>query len=174
MAKRVIAIGGVPATGKTTMMREIIKNYLPLKTFKYKLVRGLYNNKSNIYIIGIYDNSLFSGTDKLSMAVQPDFLELVNKTSDATFIFEGDRLFNSSLFSKVDCDIFVLKVDEDIIEKRHIDRKDNQTEKFKKSKQTKIQNIIEKHKPIILNNNNKKESQKNLELILNTIKNEQN
>ena len=108
------------------------------------------------------------------MAVQPDFLELVNKISDATFIFEGDRLFNSSLFSKVECDIFVLKVDEDIIEKRHIDRKDNQTEKFKKSKQTKIQNIIEKHKPIILNNNNKKESQKNLELILNTIKNEQN
>ena len=44
--------------------------------FKYKLVNGLYNRKKNIYIIGIYNEELFSGTDKLSMAVQPNFVEL--------------------------------------------------------------------------------------------------
>ena len=45
MAKRVIAIGGVPATGKTTLMRKLIKDLMPLSTFKYKLVNGLYNRK---------------------------------------------------------------------------------------------------------------------------------
>jgi dephospho-CoA kinase len=131
----------------------------------------LYNKKHNIYIIGIYDNSLFSGTDKLSMAVQPDFIDLVNKTSDAVFIFEGDRLFNSSLFTKVNCEIFVLKVDKEIIKKRHLERNDNQTEKFKKSKETKIKNIIEKHRTLILNNNTKKDSENNFKLILKTIQN---
>jgi dephospho-CoA kinase len=168
MAK-VIAIGGVPATGKTSMMREIIKHHMPLTTFKYKLVRGLYNRKTNVYIIGIYDNSLFSGTDKLSMAVQPDFIKLVQMEPRGTFIFEGDRLFNRSLFQKVDCEIFVLDADEDLIHKRHIDREDTQTDQFKKSKRTKIQNILVSHKVTILTNNTKEEAQENLKTILNEI-----
>ena len=40
MAK-VIAMGGVPATGKTTLMRKLIKDLMPLQTFKYKLVNGV-------------------------------------------------------------------------------------------------------------------------------------
>ena len=118
MAK-VIAIGGVPATGKTTMMRRIIKDLMPLSTFKYKLVNGLYNRKKNIYIIGIYNEELFSGTDKLSMAVQPSFVELVRKVQGGKFIFEGDRLFNQSLFDQVNCEKIILEADEDLIEQRH-------------------------------------------------------
>lgn len=169
MAK-IIAIGGIPATGKTTLMREIIKLNFPLTIFKYKLVRGLYNKKTNVYIIGIYDESLFSGTDKLSMAVQPDFINLTNKLNKATFIFEGDRLFNQSLFNKVKCNIFVLQVDQDIINLRHLKRNDKQTDNFKKAKQTKIQNIINNYNLTILKNNTKKESESNLKKILNIIK----
>ena len=53
---------------------------MPFKTFKYGLVRGMANDKLNI--VGIYDKSLFSGTDKLSMAVQPHFLKFVEKCSN--------------------------------------------------------------------------------------------
>ena len=53
----IIAIGGEPASGKTTIMKSIIKDYMPFKTFKYGLVRGIKNNKINI--VGIYDKSLY-------------------------------------------------------------------------------------------------------------------
>ena len=153
MAKRVIAIGGEPATGKTTLMREIIKDLMPLNTFKYRLIRGLYDRKKNLYVIGIYDESLFSGTDKLSMAVQPQFLQLVKEVQNGTFIFEGDRLFNASLFYEINCEKIVLRADEHIKAQRHINRKDSQTESFKKSKDTKINNIINKFDVTLFDHN---------------------
>tara|TARA_R100001463_G_scaffold34593_6_gene75911 strand:- start:840 stop:1349 length:510 start_codon:yes stop_codon:yes gene_type:complete len=169
MAKRVIAIGGVPATGKTTLMRQIIKDMLPLKTFKYKLLRGLYNRDKNIYIIGIYDKSLFSGTDKLSMAVQPDFIEFANKIPQDNIIFEGDRLFNQSLFDNMKCEIIVIKAKPELIEQRHILRNDTQKEKFKKAKQTKINNIIENNNVMSFDNNNKQDIKIIKNYILNLI-----
>jgi hypothetical protein len=63
----------------------------------------------------------------------------------------------------------VLEADEDLIKQRHIDREDTQTDKFKKSKRTKIQNILDNHKVTILKNNTKEEAQNNLKTILNTI-----
>ena len=169
MAKRIIAIGGVPATGKSTLMKEIIKECMPLKTFKYKLVRGLYNIDKKIYIIGIYDNSVFSGTDKLSMATQPDFIEFINKIPEYKIIFEGDRLFNQSLFNKVECEIIVLSVDKDIIEQRHHIRQDSQSNQFKKAKDTKIKNILDNNNVVLLNNNTNEDSIKAKEYILNLI-----
>ena len=169
MAKRVIAIGGVPATGKTTLMRKLIKDLMPLSTFKYKLVNGLYNRKKNIYIIGIYNEELFSGTDKLSMAVQPNFVELTKKVRGGTFLFEGDRLFNQSLFEQVNCEKIILEVEEEIIEQRHISRNDTQSDQFKKSKRTKIQNIADKFNVTILKNNTKEESEHAFNYIKNLI-----
>jgi adenylate kinase len=154
MSNRIIAIGGVPATGKTTLMRKVIKTLLPLKTFKYGLLRGLYNIDKKVYIMGIYDKSLFSGTDKLSMAVQPDFVKFAKKFSQYNIIFEGDRLFNQSLFDKLNCEIIVIKAKPETIENRHKLRNDTQTEKFKKAKQTKINNIIQNNSVIEFENNN--------------------
>jgi len=170
MAKRIIAIGGEPASGKSTLMKYILKQYEPLKTFKYGLVRGLYNEENNLYFLGIYDNSVFCGTDKLSMAVQPNFLNLVEKIPEATFVFEGDRLFNQSLFDKKDCEIIVLNVTEKTNEERHKKRNDNQTEKFKKSKKTKIKNILSKNKVTLLNNDTEEDNKKAKETILKLIK----
>ena len=158
MVKRVIAIGGVPASGKTTLMREIIKQYMPLSTFKYKLIQGLYNRKLNIYIIGVYNNELFSGTDRLSMAAQPSFIELVKKIKKGVILFEGDRLFNQSLFDVVQCDKIILNAKEDVILQRHKDRKDTQSDKFKKAKHTKIKNIVDKNVVTLFDNNNKEDT----------------
>ena len=98
MAK-IIAVGGVPATGKTTLIKSILNNFKPLTKFKFGLIQGVRSKLLRIYVIGVYDNSTFAGTDKLSMACQPDFFKFVNKLSDNDLvIFEGDRLFNQSLF----------------------------------------------------------------------------
>lgn len=170
MVKRIIAIGGEPATGKTSLMRGVLKNFDDLKKFKYKLVRGYYSPKENVYIIGIYNQELFSGTDKLSMAVQPSFIEFIPKTKNATIIFEGDRLFNQSLFEKVECEIFILEADEEIKHQRHIDRKDSQDQKFLKAKKTKIQNIKNQNKFELLINNSNRDLQKNTQKILKKLK----
>ena len=81
---KIIAIGGEPATGKTTLVKSILMRFKPLKKFKYGLVQGLYNERLKLYIIGVYDGSIFSGTDKLSMAVQPDFIKLIGKLEGCT------------------------------------------------------------------------------------------
>lgn len=170
MAKRIIAIGGEPASGKSTLMKYILKQYKPLKTFKYGLVRGLYNKENNLYFLGIYDNSVFCGTDKLSMAVQPHFLKLIQKLPEATFVFEGDRLFNQSLFDQQECEIIVIKVTDQTKSERHKQRNDNQTEQFKKSKKTKIKNILKKNKVTILNNDTEQDNKEAKETILKLIK----
>lgn len=155
----IIAIGGVPASGKSTLMKKVIKEYKPLKTFKYGLIRGLYDKEQNLYFIGIYDDSVFCGTDKLSMAVQPHFFKLIDKLPQARFVFEGDRLFNQSLFDKYDCEIVVLNANEKTIDQRHKQRSDNQTDRFKKAKQTKINNILNKNEVTVLDNNTEQDAE---------------
>ena len=174
MAQRIIAIGGEPASGKSTLMKRILKEYLPLKTFSYGLIKGLHSKDPNVYFIGIYDNSVFCGTDKLSMAVQPDFIKLVNNIKEATFVFEGDRLFNQSLFDQKECEIFVLEVSEATLHERHENRQDNQTDKFKRAKRTKIQNIKKNNKVTILQNNTPEESEACFKTILKAINDGQN
>lgn len=174
MAQRIIALGGEPATGKSTLMKRILKEFKPLKTFSYGLVKGLYSEEANVYFIGIYDQSVFCGTDKLSMAVQPVFVKLLDKIEEATFVFEGDRLFNQSLFDQKECEIYVLEVSEETLKARHESRNDNQTSKFKTAKRTKISNIKNNNKVTILKNDTEEENKACFNTILKAIKNEQN
>jgi len=169
MAKRIIAIGGMPASGKTTLMKNIIKEYMPLNTFKYKLVRGMYCPRRLIYFIGVYDESTFSGTDKLSMAVQPYFVQLLSKLTKGVFIFEGDRLFNQSLFDKVKCEKIIIDADEETLKQRHLQRNDNQSSKFIKSKRTKLNNILEKNSVTLLPNNTSEQNKYAFDYILKRI-----
>jgi dephospho-CoA kinase len=166
MANRILALGGKPATGKTTLLRDVINTYKPYIKFNFGLVRGMYFSKHSLYIIGIYDKSVFSGTDKLSMAVQPDFIRFCSKITDGKILFEGDRLFNQSLFNKVDCDIIIIEVNENTEKLRHKKRNDNQSQKFIKSKHTKIENIKKNNSVNLYNNNTKKQYKE----ILNKIK----
>tara|TARA_R100001015_G_C4621996_1_gene179334 strand:+ start:21 stop:536 length:516 start_codon:yes stop_codon:yes gene_type:complete len=169
MAKRIIAIGGMPASGKTTLMKKIIKEYIPLNTFKYKLVRGMYCPRRLIYFIGVYDESTFSGTDKLSMAVQPHFVQLLSKLTKGVFVFEGDRLFNQSLFDKVKCEKIIIDAEEETLERRHKQRNDNQSDKFIKAKRTKLNNILEKNSVTLLPNNTDEQNKYTFRYILERI-----
>ena len=91
---KAIAIGGVPATGKTTLVKTILNVMKPKSMFKYGLLRGYLANDCSI--LGIYKkDEVFAGTDKLSMAVQKDFEAYINKNR-THILFEGDRLFTKN------------------------------------------------------------------------------
>ena len=151
---RVIAMGGEPATGKSTLMFKLISLADDWQTIKLeKLLDAMYSEKLKLYILGKYENdgNVFQGTDRLSMAVQPDaekfFNQVQNMDKDVNVIFEGDRLFNGKMLEKLadlfpnDFKMIILTVENSTLDQRHIDRKDDQDDKFKNSRKTKISNI---------------------------------
>ena len=161
---KVIAMGGEPATGKTTLMFKLISMADDWQVVKpEKLLDAMYSKKLNLYILGKYvnDGNVFQGTDRLSMAVQPDaekfFERLLNSQvyfdevsydkGSVNVIFEGDRLFNGKLLDKLSewfpesLKVLVLTASHDIKEQRDVDRKDDQDDKFKNARTTKISNI---------------------------------
>lgn len=145
---KLIAVGGEPATGKTTLMFKIIDMADDWEVCKpEKLLDALYSKKLNTYILGKYEKgSTFQGTDRLSMAVQPNAEQFIVKLEDTNVLFEGDRLFNSSFLEHIarlteQLQIIVLEVKNDVVKQRHIDRADDQDDKFINSRRTKIANI---------------------------------
>lgn len=156
---QVTAIGGVPASGKTRLMRSAIAFLNKRKAlgfaFKSGLIHGLQFPAARAVIVGKYEGSeVFAGTDKLSMAAQPDFLRWIrNEVRPEGYfrhiLFEGDRLFNASLFEALKADgielrIIILDVDSETLSNRYTERDSNQPEKFLKAKRTKTENIMRK------------------------------
>ena len=173
-----IAIGGQPAVGKTTLVKKFFTEYKTWKSFKYKKLYGHYNEELNLIILGKYSKSeMFSGTDKLSMAVQPDFDEFLDlRDLDYNVLFEGDRLFNLKSLKKAKelTDLHVFIVESVHTKTRHIDRNDSQTEKFIKGRVTKVNNIknwlLDDY--TILINNEEEDIDKNFNILLNTVRSE--
>ena len=94
--------------------------------------------------MGIYSESIFSGTDKLSMAVNKDFIKYV-KLNKRNILFEGDRLFTLNNIKLIKesykTRTIILENDQKTLESRHLDRNDNQSAQFLKGRITKISNI---------------------------------
>ena len=73
-----IAIGGVPASGKSYLINALYNNLDNHINFKSGLIRGHYIKKYNLLIVGIYNTfKKFKGTDLLSMSVHNDFKQLI-------------------------------------------------------------------------------------------------
>ena len=159
MSIKCIAIGGQPAVGKTTIVRQFFNNFSPWKNFKFKKLYGHYNEELNLVILGKYSaGELFSGTDKLSMSVQPDF----------------DKKSIDLLNSIMVLEVFI--VESVHTHKRHIDRNDSQSDKFIKGRVTKVDNI-KKHlldDYTILINNEDADIDKNFKILLNTLRENKN
>jgi len=144
------------------------------REFRYKLVRGRMNAAGDVLMLGVFDGSLHEGTDKLSMAVQPDLLAFLDvleaKGKKVVIVFEGDRLFNGALFDKVeeDCSLFVLTTNRQAENIRA--RGTNQTDAFLLSKKTKVANICKRFKHTPIENNHPESMEEAAEVIVKEIK----
>lgn len=146
--KNIIAVGGEPATGKTTLMWRIIDSATDWQKIEPKKTLSAIRSESlNLTILGKYDRSeQFAGTDRLSMSVQPAATEFI-KEATGNILFEGDRLFNRKFIDAIiSCDclfsLIYIEASRNELHNRHVDRKDTQTETFLKSRQTKYSNIV--------------------------------
>ena len=144
---KIIAIGGEPGSGKTTLMKKIIEVFEVEPKYKeFKLVP--YLQKDNIYILGKYEQGeVFSGTDRMSMAVQPEAIKfLATLPSNAIVLYEGDRLFTASFLEhcieNYELDIIYLSTDKSVRQERYKERGSEQNETWLQGRETKIANIL--------------------------------
>ena len=164
----VFAIGGEPGAGKSTLMKEIISKFNWIKVYdEVKLVPYLQYDCN--YILGKYDEGeTFSGTDRMSMAVQPEAVKfLASLHKDSVVLFEGDRLFTSTFLehcvNNYNTDIIYLETDKAVRQERYKERGSNQNETWLQGRETKIANILS-NMTLMFNvtkfKNNNKEEQK--------------
>ena len=128
-------------------MKRVIEHYnMEPKYDSYKLVP--YLQKNNIYVLGKYEEGeVFSGTDRMSMAVQPEAIKfLASLPASSIVIYEGDRLFTASFLEhcvdNYDCEIVYLETDRSIREERYKERGSAQNETWLQGRETKISNIL--------------------------------
>lgn len=133
---QIYLIVGACGTGKTWVARKIIE--------KFNLTQdesaGLYKYKTNgvISVIGVYDGSIFEGSDRLSMSVMTSNLEAQKVFYDQFVIAEGDRFTNKTFIQHFEP--YVVKILGDGSEGRKL-RGSSQTERHIKSIQTRVNNI---------------------------------
>ena len=146
--RKLIAIGGSPGTGKTTLMRKFMEGKTWIECQPAKLVTAMYNEELDLYILGKYaEGETFAGTDRLSMAVQPEVQAWI-QTHNCNVLFEGDRIFNQSFLEfamnlkEVDLQVVFLKAPKTVLEQRYKDRGSEQSETFLKGRETKYSNLL--------------------------------
>ena len=146
--RKIIAVGGVPGTGKTTLFRKFMEGKTFEKVVPIKLLPALYSAELDLYILGKYEEGeIYAGTDTTSMAVQPAAQEFAASTT-SNILYEGDRIFNQSFLEfamdlpEVDLQIIFLNAPQPLLEQRYSDRGSNQSETFLKGRYTKYNNIL--------------------------------
>ena len=146
--RKLIAVGGSPGTGKTTLFRKFMegKNFQPVEPAK--LVSAMYCAELDLYVLGKYEEGeVFAGTDRLSMAVQPAVSEWI-ASHNCNILFEGDRIFNQSFLEfamglpDTDLQVVFLNAPKNILEQRYADRGSDQSEQFLRGRETKYNNLL--------------------------------
>jgi dephospho-CoA kinase len=175
---KIFAIGGEPGSGKSTLMKEILrKNVFSSMFDQVKLVP--YHQSGFVYILGKYEEGqVFSGTDRMSMAVQPEAVKFLASLPDNSIVlFEGDRLFTASFLEhcveKYDTEIIYLETDKTIREERYKERGSDQNETWLQGRQTKIANILSNmvlmFNTVKFKNNNKEDQKVIVDHIMKTL-----
>ncbi len=153
---KVIGIGGEPGTGKSEIMRGVL-NQLPrgqrfkqsfsLKGSSRTSIEGTRHLAgSEIWILGVYDDQSYPGTDRLSMsspAILMDFLTRLNDRS--VVLFEGQRFFRLNLVERIldrwpESRFWVLNAHS--VESRRAARKDTKPQSFIRAARTQARNVL--------------------------------
>jgi hypothetical protein len=151
---------GRPGVGKSTLMRERMKSLGESTLVKEGLVVYHKFETSKTIVLGIYDEQVFSGTDRWSKGVGPKFREWLASMSqshpDWTILGEGERLSNNpnldAMFEYGDMELIVVTVSEKELAKRHAGRGEAQSESWQKGMATRILNLRNKYKHAVLVN----------------------
>ena len=144
----IFMIGGIPCSGKSTLMRSIIEELgshedcEPMPLFRCQ-------SHGDILVVGRYPKEeTFGGTDKLSYGAIPKFRDfLVQETPKWKHVLiEGDRFVREKDISWIldnytDSRIYILKVPLEVEKQRHIDRADDQSEQWLKTRRGLIKNL---------------------------------
>jgi ABC-type dipeptide/oligopeptide/nickel transport system ATPase component len=143
---KLIYLIGLPGCGKSTVMKSFMSEY---DWKERRVIDLLYTHESgNFRVLGKYEEGeVFSGTDRLSMAVAPKAIEWLSTTPNEIVIGEGDRLNNKAFFEKAkeigELHIIQLTVSDEERERRYKQRGSNQSDKFIQTVATKCKNISE-------------------------------
>ena len=151
-----ILLEGVPASGKTTILRSIREKYFKeCSEFKYKSVKGLVTPDNSLYIVGVFDGSTYEGTDKLDRShAADDLIEYISTlTDDCVILGEGYPLFCHKFVSKEYVEFYIVHADDSVLHDRHIARGDRQTSSFLSGLMSRVRNFSSKYTHTLLYNN---------------------
>lgn len=149
---KIVGICGEPAAGKSTVMRKLISSLSgPGELKKEKLVVYTEYHEDKVFVAGIYDEQVFSGTDRTSKGCGPTYRQwIADKNSnpaydDWTFYWEGERFSNSKFFDFFtkecsDSTIYFLKADPEVLNERNKARS-NQNDSWRRGMTTRMNNL---------------------------------
>lgn len=153
MTKRIVYFIGVPGSGKTTLMREVMAPFYGIQHAKPFAHIEYQHPTERVVQVG-KERGTFSGTDALSMGVQPKVVEWLKTCDYDTILAEGDRLATDSFFHAASevggLMLFVLACSEATAQERRAARGSNQNETWLKGRVTKVQRLAERWPHVVV------------------------
>lgn len=133
---------GVPGSGKTTLMRELVLGR-PRRVIQKPFAHTVY--EGGLVQLG-RDRGTHGGTDALSMSVQPLVVAALETALWPRVIAEGDRLANMTFFEAVmaagyDLTVAMLEVPGEVASARREGRGTNQDERWLRGRESKVTNL---------------------------------
>lgn len=155
----IVGIGGVPNSGKTSLVRDYalmgkscLETVPCLRGGKWVRLGIKYHRCENFIVLGEYTGQTFDGTDKLDMSIQPTLIDWI-KAKKANVLFEGARLFNRTFMEALPGLYIILEVDPLEMERRRQLRSHSTV--FIRAMETRYQNL--KDLAITMKNNDEKD-----------------
>lgn len=134
---RHILLIGACGSGKTWVIKQVLAAN-PFKQVKIQLIAAAVT--PDLIVPGVYDGSMFEGSDRLSMAVSKDYevLFLLARAQKKRILVEGDRFTNAVFIQRFNP--LIIKIANDGSSGRAL-RGSSQTPRHIKSIQTRVNNI---------------------------------
>ena len=153
---RVVGIGGLPATGKSTLMKAVVNalgGWDRFRRVNADPVRGYLMDGLGLLIIGLYGQETYCGTDRLSMNLQAPTISLLSDAAGnpalgiRRVLFEGDRLFTESFIwgiqedSRISLHMMILETSPETVAQRRRKRMSFQNDSWIAGRETKLKRL---------------------------------
>ena len=139
MDNKIILIVGSCGTGKTWVMKQLMKELDINPIYTYSTGLYTYLKKDGIVLVGKYEGTIFDGSDRLSMSIMKDNAKIAPIFNQSVaVVLEGDRFTNSTFIETFNP--LIVKILGDGQEGRE-KRGSTQTERHIKSISTRVNNI---------------------------------